>query len=77
MRQALSIAIVATLLIGFIDVVVAGSKTVVTKNHFYYATPASGVGIAVPNGTCFHGFVSLATSACALRARTVVFARRL
>jgi hypothetical protein len=54
MRHALSIAIVATLLLGFIDVVAAGSKTVVTKNHFYYATPASGVGIAVPSGiTCF------------------------
>ena len=47
MRHALPIAIVATLLLGFIDVVAAGSKTVVTKNHFYHATPASGVGIAV------------------------------
>jgi len=73
MRQALSIAIVVTLLIGFIDVVAAGSKTVVTNNHFYYASPASGVSIAVP---CFHGFVSLAP-ACASRARTVVFTRRL
>jgi hypothetical protein len=75
MRHALSIAIVATLLLGFIDVVAAGSKTVVTKNH---ATPASGVGIAVPSGiTCFHGFVSLAMPACAPKAQTIIFARRL
>jgi hypothetical protein len=48
MRHALSMAIVATLPLGFIDVVAAGSTTVGTKNHFYYATPASGVGIAYP-----------------------------
>jgi hypothetical protein len=35
---------------AIIDVVAAGVKTVGTKSHFYYAAPASGVGIAVPSG---------------------------
>jgi hypothetical protein len=49
MRQALPIAVVATLLIAaVVDVVAAGVKTGVVRNHFYYAAPASGVGIAVP-----------------------------
>jgi hypothetical protein len=51
MRQALPIAIVATLLIAaVVDVVAAGVKTGVVRNHFYYAAPASGMGIAVPPG---------------------------
>ena len=51
MRQALPIAIVATLLIAaVVDVVAAGVKTGVVRNHFYYVAPASGVGIAVPPG---------------------------
>jgi hypothetical protein len=51
MRQALPIAIVATLLIAaVVDVVAAGVKTGEVRNHFYYAAPASGVGIAVPPG---------------------------
>jgi len=45
MRQALPIAIVATLLIAaVVDVVAAGVKTGVVRNHFYYAAPASGDG---------------------------------
>jgi hypothetical protein len=49
MRQALPIAVVATLLIAaVVDVVAAGVKTGVVRNHFYYAAPASGVGITVP-----------------------------
>jgi len=51
MRQALPIAIVATLLsAAVVDVVAAGVKTGVVRNHFYYAAPASGMGIAVPPG---------------------------
>ena len=51
MRQALSIAIVAILLIAtVVEVVSAGVKTVVTRNHFYYAAPASSIRIAVPDG---------------------------
>ena len=49
MRQMLYI--VVPLLTGLvIDIVAAGVTTVVTKNHFYWAAPASGVGIAVPSG---------------------------
>jgi hypothetical protein len=49
MRQALSLAVVATLLIAaVVDVVAAGVKMSGVRNHFYYAAPASGVGIAVP-----------------------------
>ena len=49
MRQALSLAVVAALLIAaVVDVVAAGVKTGVARNHFYYAAHASGVGIAVP-----------------------------
>ena len=51
MRQALFIAVVATLLIAaVVDVVAAGVKTGVVRNHFYYAAPASGVGMAMPPG---------------------------
>jgi hypothetical protein len=51
MRQALYIVVVAALLTGgVVDIVTAGVKTVVTKNHFYWAAPASGIGIAVPSG---------------------------
>src|SRR5262245_44623369 len=50
MRQILSIAVVATLVIAtLVDVVVAGVKTSTMKHHFYYAAPASGVGMAVPS----------------------------
>jgi hypothetical protein len=48
MRQALFIAVVATLLVAaFVEVVVAGVKTVTTRSHFY-STPAGGIGVAVP-----------------------------
>jgi len=51
MRQSLYIVVVAALLTAaIIDVVAAGVKTVGPKSHFYYAAPASGVGIAVPSG---------------------------
>ncbi|HEY3032655.1 MAG TPA: hypothetical protein VGJ68_21125 [Bradyrhizobium sp.] len=50
MRQALSLAVVATLLIAaVVDVVAAGVKTVAARHHFYYATPV-GINVAVPNG---------------------------
>ena len=50
MRQALSLAVVATLLIAaVVDVVAAGVKTVAERHHFYYATPV-GINVAVPNG---------------------------
>ena len=49
MRQTLTIAIVATLLVAIVfEVIAAGGKTVVARNHFYYAAPAGGIGIAVP-----------------------------
>ena len=42
-------AVVATLLTAaVVDVIAAGAKIGVVRNHFYYATPASGVGIACP-----------------------------
>ena len=48
MREILSIVVVATLLVAaVVDVVAAGARTGVSKNHFYYASPVSGVGIAV------------------------------
>jgi len=51
MRQALSIAVVARLLIAaVVDVVAAGVKTRVVRNHFYYAASASGVGLAMSPG---------------------------
>jgi hypothetical protein len=47
MRQTLTIAIVATLLVATVfEVIAAGGKTVVARNH--YAAPASGISIAVP-----------------------------
>lgn len=51
MRQALSLAVIIALLIGtIVEVVAAGGRTVVARNHLYYATPASGISIAVPSG---------------------------
>jgi hypothetical protein len=47
MRQALFIAVVATLLIAAVEVVAAGVKTVTTRSHFY-STPTGGIGVAVP-----------------------------
>ena len=48
MRQALSIAVVATLLIATaVEIVAAGANTV-AGNNFYYASSVSSVGIAVP-----------------------------
>ena len=50
MREALTIAVVSTLLVAaVVDVVAAGARTGVARNHFYNAAPASGVGIAVPS----------------------------
>jgi hypothetical protein len=54
MLHPLSIAIVATVLIAAaVDVFAAGVKTSAVRTQFYYATPASGVGIAVPPGMKF------------------------
>ena len=54
MRHPLSIAVVATLLIAaVVDVFAAGVKTSAVRTQFYYAAPASGVGIAVPPGMKF------------------------
>ena len=40
MREVLSIAVVATLLVAaIVDVVAAGARTGVGKTHFYYASP--------------------------------------
>ena len=51
MRQAVSIAVVATLLIAtIVEVVAAGGKTLGAKNYSHYAPPASGIRIAVPSG---------------------------
>jgi hypothetical protein len=51
MRKALSITVIATLLIAaVVDVFAAGVKTSAMRNHFYNAAPASGVGIAMPPG---------------------------
>ncbi len=51
MRQALYLAVVATLLAATaVEVFAAGAKTVDARNHFYYAAPASGIRIAVPSG---------------------------
>jgi hypothetical protein len=51
MRQAVSIAVVAILLIAtIVEVVAAGGKTLGARNHSYYAPPASGIRIAVPSG---------------------------
>jgi hypothetical protein len=49
MRQALAIAVVATLFIAtVVEVVAAGGRTIVASNHFYYAVPVSGINVAVP-----------------------------
>ena len=51
MRQAVSIAAVAILLIAtIVEVVAAGGKTLVARNHSHYAASASGIRIAVPSG---------------------------
>jgi hypothetical protein len=51
MRQAVSIAAVAILLIAtIVEVVAAGGKTLVARNHSHYAAPASGIRIAMPSG---------------------------
>ena len=51
MRHPLSMAVVAALLIAaVVDVFAAGLKTSAVRTQFYYAAPASGVGIAVPPG---------------------------
>jgi hypothetical protein len=49
MRYALSIIIVAALLIvAAINVIAAGAKTDATRNH--YAAPVTGIPVALPNG---------------------------
>ena len=51
MRQAVFIAVVASLLIAtVVEVIAAGARTVVARNHSYYAAPVSGISIAVPSG---------------------------
>ena len=51
MRQALSLAVVATLLIAtVVEVVAAGGRTIMARNHLYYTAPASGISVAVPSG---------------------------
>ncbi len=50
MRQALYLAVVATLLTGtVVEVVAAGAKTIDPRHHFYYAAPVNGISVAVPN----------------------------
>jgi hypothetical protein len=50
MRQALSLAVIVTLLIvTIVEVVAAGGRSVLTRNHLYYATPNSGISVAVPS----------------------------
>jgi hypothetical protein len=51
MRRALSIAVVATLLIAsVVQVVAAAGRAAVARNHFYYAAPAGSISMAVPSG---------------------------
>jgi hypothetical protein len=51
MRQAVYLAVVATLLTTtVVEVVAAGAKTIDPRRHFYYAAPANGISIAVPTG---------------------------
>jgi hypothetical protein len=50
MRQAVYLAVVATLLTAtVVEVVAAGAKTIDPRRH-YYAAPANGISIAVPTG---------------------------
>lgn len=50
MRQALSIAVIVTLLTAtVVDIVAAGVKTISATNRFHYATPATGIIVAVPS----------------------------
>jgi hypothetical protein len=54
MRHPLSIGVVTAVLIAaVVSVFAAGVKTSAVRTHFYYAAPASGVGIAVPPGMKF------------------------
>ena len=49
MRHPLSIGVVAAVLIAaVVSVFAAGVKTSAVRTQFYYAAPASEVGIAVP-----------------------------
>ena len=49
MREILSIIVVATLLVAaVVDVVAAGARTGVAKNHFYYAMEIGGRGDGIP-----------------------------
>ncbi len=51
MRQALYLAVVATLLTAtVVEVVAAGAKTIDPRHHSYYAASASGISVAVPSG---------------------------
>jgi hypothetical protein len=50
MCRGLSLAVVVTLLTAtIVEVVAAGGRTVLTRNHLYNATPASGISVAVPS----------------------------
>ena len=50
MRQAITIAVVSTLLIATVlDVVAAGVKTVTARSHLYYAIPSNSIAVAVPS----------------------------
>jgi len=50
MRQAITIAVVSSLLIAtVVDVVAAGVKTVTARNHLYYAIPSNSIAVAVPS----------------------------
>ena len=54
MRHPLSIGVITAVLIAaVVSVFAAGVKTSAVRTQFYYATPASGVGIAVPPGMKF------------------------
>jgi hypothetical protein len=54
MRHPLSIGVVTAVLIAaVVSVFAAGVKTGAVRTQFYYAAPASGVGIAVPPGMKF------------------------
>jgi hypothetical protein len=50
MRQALTIAVVATLLVATVVEVVASGVKLAARNHFFYAAPASSISIALPSG---------------------------
>jgi hypothetical protein len=51
MRQILFVGFISIVSIALAaDVVAAGVKTSVVKTQFHFAAPASGIGIALPNG---------------------------